>query len=183
MSRACYAMRVAAILVFAALAACDGQRGAAGGKTESTAAEEVALPAQLFVPTPPADAKPVAEVKKHAAVGDAVVLVGRIGGQLEPFVENRAMFLLADRSLPMCSDRGDDHCPTPWDACCEPREDITAKTTTIQVVDGQGKPIKRGLNNANGLKPLAEVVVKGTVALKPDEKTMVVNATAIYVKP
>ncbi len=183
MFRACCALRAAAILGLAVLAGCDGQRGAAGGKAENPAAAEVALPAELFVSTPPADAKPVADVKKQAAVGDAVVLVGRIGGQLEPFVESRAMFLLADKSLPMCSDRGDDHCPTPWDACCEPQQDITAKTTTIQVVDGQGKPLKRGLNNAKGLKPLAEVVVKGTVALKPDEKTMVVNATAIYVKP
>jgi hypothetical protein len=147
----------------------------------SPAAAEKALPATLWLTAAPADAKPVAEVKKSAKAGQDVVIFGRIGGGREPFVMGRALFMLADRSLPSCVEKHGPGCATPWDFCCEPKETVLASTTTIQVVGPDGKPAKLGLDGVHGLKPLAEVVIAGKVSSAGD--SVVIDATGIYVKP
>jgi hypothetical protein len=139
------------------------------------------LPASLWLTSAPADAKPVVEVKTSAALGQDVVLSGRIGGGKDPFVVGRAMFMLADPTLPSCIERHGPGCPTPWDYCCEPKETVLASTATVQVVDSDGKPLKVGLENEHGLKPLAAVVIAGKVSSVGD--SVVINATGIYVKP
>lgn len=144
------------------------------------AAAENALPAGLWLKAAPADARPVAEVKKSAQAGQDVVVFGRIGGRKDPFVAGRAMFMLADAGIPSCREKHEDGCPTPWDFCCEPKETILAGTTTVQVVDADGKPLKCSLGPEQGLKPLANVVVAGRIASAGDN--VVIDATGIYVE-
>ncbi|MEY4228517.1 MAG: hypothetical protein RLZ84_1109, partial [Actinomycetota bacterium] len=50
-------------------------------------------------------------------------LVGRIGGSEQPFMADRAMFVLVDPSVKLCGEDepGDDHCPTPYDFCITER--------------------------------------------------------------
>lgn len=116
--------------------------------------------------------------KAEAAAGDPIVLTGHIGGRANPFVDGRAMFTLIDLSLPVCVDA----CPTPWDACCETPEDITAASATIQVVGPDEKPLRVGLKGPDRLQPGQKVVIAGQVAQK-DDYTFVVNAERIAVTP
>ena len=143
-------------------------------------AGDAGLPAGVWLTAAPADAKPVAETKKSAAVGQEVVLFGRIGGGKVPFVEGRAMFMLADRSIPSCVEKHGPGCATPWDYCCEPKETVLAGTATVQLVGADGRPLKVGLEGVRGLKPLAEVVVTGKVSSAGEN--VVIDATGIYIK-
>jgi len=140
-----------------------------------------ALPQGLFLATTPADAKDVKDAKPTLKAGDKVVLVGRIGGSDEPFVAERAMFTLVDRRLKACGEGAEkDSCKTPWDYCCEAREEITANSATVQVLGADGQPAKAELNGVSGLKPLAVVTVVGTVA-KTKGENVVVNASGFFV--
>lgn len=137
-----------------------------------------ALPDGLFVkesiPTPLG----VKEAKQRTKQGDTVVLFGRIGGRPVPFVQGRAVFLLADETLPPCTDG----CATPWDFCCTPPNIIMEGLATVQVLGPDGKTLKTGLQSVNGLQPMAVVMVEGRV-VKKDMNVFVVNADRIYVKP
>lgn len=53
----------------------------------------------------------------------------------------------------------------------------------MQVVDKGGRPLRAALEGANGLKPLSQVVISGTVGPRPNEKVLVVNADWIFVAP
>jgi hypothetical protein len=144
-----------------------------------------ALPEGLFVTSAPADAKNIRDAKPAAKKKEVIVLRGRIGGSVNPFGENRAMFTLVDVRIPACGegDSKDDHCPTPHDMCCTPRSVLTANSATIQVVDEKGSLLKTSLKNVKGLIPLAEVTVKGTISQADGKAVLVINAAEIYVKP
>lgn len=127
----------------------------------------------------PGEATPVGEAKKTVKEGDAVRVVGRIGGRVKPMEVGSPVFLIVDKSVPHCGELPDDHCPTPWDYCCEPPDNLLANSATIQLVsaDGgmyQGDPISAGL------KPLDEVVIVGTVGPRPSDKVLTIRATGVY---
>jgi hypothetical protein len=137
----------------------------------------------MILSAPPADAKEVGAGKKDATKGAKVSLHGRIGGSKDPFVAGRAMFTLADVSLPPCSDNPEDGCETPWDYCCEPRDKITANTVTIRFLDSNGAILTGDLNGVHGLRPLADVTVQGQVSKESEGSNIVIDATAFYIKP
>lgn len=150
------------------------------GETAPSATKP-ALPADLFLKEEPANAKPVEEVKKTAKAGDRVIISGRVGGSKEPFVAKRAVLTLMGPGLPACGEGpAEDNCKTPWDYCCEPKEEILAHSATIQVVDQGGMPIKAELKDIEGIKELTKLVVVGDV-VRAEGKTLVVNAKNIYV--
>ncbi|MCA1960191.1 MAG: hypothetical protein LDL33_05305 [Desulfomonile sp.] len=133
-----------------------------------------ALPSDLFSKAAPGGAVGVGEARKSAVVGKTIVLQGVIGGMAASFSDKLAVFLLADKSLAACSDGcGKDFCGVP-------RDKLIANLAMIQVVDGTGKPLKATLHGVNGLKPSAEVTVKGIVA-KQDNNVLIVNARNIFV--
>jgi hypothetical protein len=138
-----------------------------------------ALPAGLMLAQAPADAKDVLALKQ-AKEGEQVILRGKVGGRVEPFVEGRAVFQVVDASLQSCKDIPGDTCPTPWDYCCD--ADVNKKSASIQVVGADGKPLRTGLKGVGGLKPLSEVTIKGTVAKAGETGPVIVNATGIHVK-
>jgi len=65
----------------------------------------------------PAGARGVIEVRAAAKDRDEVVVVGRIGGSANPWVEGRAAFSIVDPSIKSCADCGSDDCEKPWDYC------------------------------------------------------------------
>jgi hypothetical protein len=162
--------------------ATSSQSSPSGGNGSSAQQKaSPALPATLFLTAAPADARDVKAAKTGLKVGDEVTLRGRIGGSSQPFVDGRAVLTIVDKALPACSDNPDDNCATPWDYCCESRADILANSATVQVVDQAGQPLKIGLENAQGLNPLREIVVVGKVAQRDDAGVLVVNATGLFV--
>lgn len=152
------------------------QDGAAPAATASAQ-----LPEGMLLKEAPAGAKPIADIKKSAKAGDEVVLVGRVGGRVDPISKDRAILTVMDPSVTSCKEMPGDTCPTPWDYCCEERDSLVANSATVQVVDAAGKPITVGLEGVAGIKPLSELVVKGKVQ-QADGKVLIVNATGVFVR-
>lgn len=128
----------------------------------------------------PDAARPVGEVKKSAAEGEHVVIRARVGGRKSPITKDVGVFLVVDPSVPACDQIPDDNCPTPWDYCCEPKESMTANTATIQLLGADGKPLAIDLAS-QGLKPLQNVVIVGTVGPRPNDAVLVVNASGVHI--
>jgi hypothetical protein len=103
-------------------------------------------------------------------------------GVMKPFIDNRAAFVLGDNSvITPCSDMAEDHCATPWDACCDPNETRVDGTATVQIKDETGRVIRQGLEGVNGLAKLSSVKVFGTVDPASSPNTLIVNAETIDV--
>lgn len=129
---------------------------------------------------PEGDAQLIHVLRETAKEGDQVTVSGKIMGNSKPFVEGRAAFILGDTEvLTSCDEMPDDHCETPWDACCDSKEDKKRGTATIQVVDAEGRVLKEGLEGVGGLEKLATVTVTGKVAPGSSKDLLVINATAI----
>lgn len=165
--------------LFLALFGCDSKNNTSTETNKNTNQKNVSLPADLFLKDSPKEAKTISNLRKEGKSGEKITLTGYLGGRKEPFTENRAIFLLADnQTIPPCQDA----CDAPWDACCETPEDIAANVATIQIVDEKGAPLKISLKNQQGLKPMAQVIVQGTIQQK-DEHVFIVNAEHLYVQP
>jgi hypothetical protein len=140
------------------------------------------LPAGLFAGEEPVGARDVSEARKSGELkkGDTVVLRGRIGGSVQPFVPERAVFTLVGRGIPPCNENPGDKCRTPWDYCCETRADITANSATVRVSDGKGNPLRTDIKGRAGIKELSEMVVVGKVAVV-ERGALIVDAISVHV--
>ena len=146
------------------------------GPTQAT------IPAAFFTTERPTEVADLIQIKPTAAVGDSVTFLARVGGRVEPFVDGLAIFTVADPSLLSCELMGEeDHCPLPWDYCCEDSNGITAGSATIRLAGSAGDPIAANAEGAGGLEPLKFVVVEGVVNERNDEGLFVIDATQIWV--
>ena len=150
-------------------------------QTSSQASNQPEASPAWILASMPEDARPVGEVKASAIEGDTVAIRGRIGGRLEPIAADSAVFTIVDPAVVSCAEMGEDHCPTPWDYCCEPRESLNANNATIQLVDGAGRVMADTNPIAAGLDPLDEVVVVGTVAPRESPTVLTIRATGVYI--
>ena len=136
----------------------------------------------IFKPSPEGEIGQIHVIRKTAKPGDKLLIKGRVMGSVSPFVEGRAAFVLGDEELlTACSDKGDDDCKTPWDTCCDKKEDFRDGTATIQVVDADGRVLKEGVEGVEGLEKLSRVVIEGVVAEGSGPENLVINATGIQV--
>lgn len=165
------------------ISGCDKPPPPNASSHETAKSESASLPSQLFVSAEPAEARNVADAKKSAKEGEVVAIRGRIGGAEDPYVAERAIFTIVDKSLPHCGEmKMEGGCKTPWDYCCEPKDKLAENTATIQIVDSAGRPLKIDVSKNPRLKPTSEIVVKGKVAKKDGEKLLVIDASEIFVK-
>lgn len=170
---------IAATSIAFALSSC-------GDSTEEAAPEANASDPKLeaiFVEADPGNAVSVIEARKDVTPGNEVTLVGRVGGALNPFTEDYALFVLADNTLETCDRIPGDECPTPWDACCADPDVIKNSRLTVQVLGADSRPVEQSLKGVKGLKELDELVITGTVADTSTADNLIVNATSIYQKP
>lgn len=131
----------------------------------------------------PAAAQDVSGARKGEGAmrkGERVTLRGRIGGSMSPLVDNRAMFTLVGSGVQACNAVPGDGCKTPWDYCCETREDITANSATVRLVDAKGALLRTGLKGRAGIKELSEVIVSGVVS-QTGAGVLIVDADSIWV--
>ncbi|NQU20615.1 MAG: hypothetical protein HQ567_04980 [Candidatus Nealsonbacteria bacterium] len=136
--------------------------------------------AKYLLAEEPADAQEVCEVRKTAADGDEVVVVGRIGGEKDPWVEGMAAFRIADTSLKACNEREGDMCTEPWDFCCAPK--LADNIMLVKVVDATNKIVSSGAKDLLGVKELQTVVIQGT-AERDDVGNVTILAKGIHVRP
>ncbi len=139
----------------------------------------ISEPAAWLIDAAPEGAVPVGQVKPKAEEGQAVVLIGRIGGRATPIASDSSSFTIVDPVVPHCGQIPDDSCPSPWDYCCEPRANLVAHSATVQLVDAAGAPLETD-PIAAGLNPLDQVTVVGTVGARPSPEVLVIHATGIY---
>ncbi|MFK7769945.1 MAG: hypothetical protein AB8B55_22245 [Mariniblastus sp.] len=120
--------------------------------------------------------------REKIADGDEVVVVGRIGGSLNPWVKGRAAFYLVDPSLKACSDEKEDgeacSCTTPWDYCCETPK-LPAAMAFVQFEE-DGNIVKHDAKEIFGLEELETVVVKGKA--ERTEGNLIIHASSFFVR-
>ena len=170
-------LTLAIAIAAAALGGCEGAATSHPSSPNSTAeGSPISLPSDLFTDVSPDGAMTLLAARSSAQPGDEVTVSGKVGGRAAPFIGERAIFTLADESLEFCRDE----CAVPWDACCVPTEEIAAMSSTVQVVDAEGNPLRVGLEGQGGLAPAAHVTIRGTVA-EGQGDAFVINATQIHV--
>ncbi|MCZ6837345.1 MAG: hypothetical protein O7G85_16335 [Planctomycetota bacterium] len=169
-------------LSLSALIGCEQSPPTPVVTTPAPATTSVQLPTSFFASTEPADAVALIDIKTSAKPGDQVVFYARIGGRKKPFIENRAVFAVADASLVPCEQEDGEGCQTPWDYCCEGSDSLLKHMATIQIVDDAGQPLKLSLLSEHGLEPLKTIFVSGTVHQIDESGVFVVNADSIYVQ-
>ena len=163
------------------LAGCSEQNSTpTASEQASTSAAPVVDGTKFLLTAEPEGANDVIKVREDAGDGDDVVIVGRIGGSANPWVEGRAAFSIVDGSLKACSDIEGDSCPIPWDYCCETSKLPTA-TALVKVVDEEGALVKADARELLSVKELSTVIVKGK-AQRDDAGNLIVLASGVFVK-
>lgn len=128
----------------------------------------------------PSEAATVIEARENSKDGADVVLVGRIGGSANPWVEDRAAFSIVDPSLKACSDIPGDECKIPWDYCCETHK-LPTSTALIKFVDDDGRTLKSDSRELLSLKELQTVVVRGK-AKRDEAGNLTILANGLFVR-
>lgn len=130
------------------------------------------------VTSEPQGALEVGQARESVSDDEEVVLVGRIGGSAEPFVDGIAAFTIVDMKVPHCA--ADEGCPTPWDYCCTQNQ-VKDNIATVKVVDAQGNPVAKDARELLGVKELNAIVVHGK-AERDAEGNLALLADQVYVK-
>ena len=151
-----------------------------GGEQHTQAPAEAVDGSAYALTIEPTEAKTVIAARAECMDGDEVVLIGRIGGSVNPWIDGRAAFSVVDESLRACSDIPGDKCSKPWAYCCE-TDKLPTATALIKVVDEQGKLVAADAKSLLGVKELSTVVVQGK-AQRDDAGNLTVLASGIFIK-
>ena len=169
----------AALAMVAIFAGCNrGTPESAPDRSEAT--ETKADPTEFVLTDEPDGANDVIAARENSADGEDVVVVGRIGGSVNPWIDGRAAFSIVDSSLQACSDIPGDACPVPWDYCCA-TDKLPTATALVKFVDADGQLVKSDARELLGLKELQTVVVRGK-SQRDDSGNLTVLANGIFVR-
>lgn len=161
-------------LIVLTLAGCGQQQ-----MTSTEPSSPAVNSAQYLLADEPSGAEDVVKVREVAKDGDDIVIIGRIGGSVNPWIEGRAAFSIVDRSLRACSDIPGDTCPQPWDYCCE-TDKLPKATALVKIVDDHGNLLNTDTRELLKVKELATVVIRGS-AKRDDAGNLIVLANGVYV--
>lgn len=174
-------LALSAFVLTLALSACGG-----GESTEDTSASDDSLEstdpvAAFFADSAIPESQSLGKVLKTAKPGETVRVSGQIGGTEKPFGEGFAIFMLADESLTFCNEMAEpDHCPTPWDACCEDPQKIQENRTVVQFSNAAGEVIPVNLKGRHGLEELTRITVEGTLVQREQDGSLLIEGKRIY---
>jgi hypothetical protein len=149
----------------------------AAGCGGSLPASNRIVDAKYHLADEPANAVEILDAKEQAKDGEAVVVVGRLGGGVNPWIDGRAAFLLVDtRILPTCQDgeKCDENCL----ACAEA---MLSASTMVKFLDNDGKVLPVDARDLLGVKEQQTVVVRG-VANRDKAGNVSIAAEKIYVR-
>ncbi len=153
------------------------------GNEGSSQSSATPLPATVYLTAlPEATVKTVQAARAEVHEGEEIIVRGVVGGSKNPFGENRAIMTIIDDTLEKsCASEGD-HCPTPWDYCCTPRERLMASIATVRFVDTEGKPLEATIGADGRIKPFSTVVVRGKVATGSTPENLIIDAEQVFVE-
>lgn len=170
-----YAIVINVTMVLVLVAGC--------AKTES---EPVATydGSKFILATEPDSGQDIIAARENVKDADEVIVVGRIGGSLNPWVDGRAAFSIVDPSLLACSDEKEDgepcSCKTPWDYCCE-TDKLPNAMALVKFVENDGSVVKHDAREIFGVEELQTVVIKGT-AERDDAGNLTILASGMFVR-
>ncbi len=152
-----------------------GQNGDPNGDA-STSDGTAAAGSDYLLAVEPPGAMGVVEAREAVQHDDQVTVVGRIGGDANPFVKGVAAFTIVDLSLKPCSP--DEGCPAPWDYCCD-FDKLPSHKVMVKVVDQQGQLVAVDAKQLLGVQELATLVVRGR-AERDEAGNLTVLADGVY---
>lgn len=122
----------------------------------------------------------VIAARESAEDGAPLVLMGRIGGSANPWIDGRAAFTLLDASMTVVAkSEGSVEGELCMDDCCA-TERLNC-TTLVKVVDDQGRLVPVDSRKLLGLKKSNMVVVRGT-AKRDDRGNFVMLANGVFIR-
>jgi hypothetical protein len=169
---------VIVLLCCIALPGCGSSSSADTGSGMATA---VSIDAAKYVlADEPDGAVGVIAAREAAKNGEPIIVVGRIGGSTNPWVEGRAAFMLLDASVVVVANGAQSAAgEVCMDDCCA----ITraASTTLVKVVDDRGSVLPLDARKLFGIAANDMVVVQGKVS-KDDSGNFVILADGVHVR-
>lgn len=156
-----------------------------GGSSAADVSSQPLTPALLdgskyVLPDEPDGAIGVIAARESATDGEPIVIVGRIGGATNPWIEGRAAFMLLDASMVLVADGTEstegEIC---MDECCATER--AESTTLVKVVDDNGRVLAADARQLWGLAADDMVVVRGK-AKKDDNGNFVVMADGVHIR-
>jgi hypothetical protein len=166
-------------LWFCSLLGCGGDNA---GQSRSVGADAAPLVdrSQYLLSDEPEGAVGVITARENATDGEPVVLVARIGGRKNPWIEGRAAFTVIDASMAIVTDGAQsDANEVCMDDCCAALRN--GCTTLVKLVDQQQRVLPV---DARELLQAGEgdmVVVQGQVKRASDDEFSIV-ASGVYVR-
>lgn len=148
---------------------------------EPSASESSPLENIQLLEAKPSGALSVKAAREQLKPGDEAVVFGQVGGVDQPFLDGYAGFVLGDTGIMFCNEMGDDHCPTPWDACCEDTDKLKLLRASVQFVDAERQILPKSVKDFAGLEELSYVVVEGTVAAGSTPDNLIIEARSLYI--
>jgi len=127
----------------------------------------------------PGGAMGVIAARESAEDGKPLVMVGRIGGSANPWIEDRAAFMLLDASMTIAVEGEEAEGELCTGDCCS--NERLACTALVKVVDSQGNLISVDSRQLLGVRELDMVVVEGR-AQKDEKGNFVMLASGVYVR-
>ena len=109
-----------------------------------------------WLPEAPKEAVSVSEARAQSASSATVTVHGRVGD----FVASRAQFQLVDEHYQPCNSKPGDTCPTPWDFCCVPPDELARAVIVVEFRAG-AVPSTANLVGFHGFDHLASAIVTG----------------------
>lgn len=176
-----FLLGLSCLILCGALIGCSQETNPNASSPTSSASEVEEVDGSVFIlASEPEGAGDVISVRSEAGDGEQVLIVGRIGGSSDPWIEGRAAFTIVDQSLKACSDIPGDNCPAPWDYCCETSKLPTAMAL-VKFVDESGSVVKADAKGLLGVKELSTIVVKGQ-AKRDEAGNLTILASGVFVK-
>ncbi len=146
------------------------------GCGHATADVSQVVNSEYLLKAEPTGALDVIDLREQAQDGQAVVVLGRIGGGIAPWVDGRAAFMLVDeRVQPSC---GDEQC---GEGCAKCAQELADATTLVKFVDPAGKVLAVDARQLLGVQERQTVVIRG-VAHRDPAGSVSVSATGLYIR-
>jgi hypothetical protein len=134
-----------------ALFACGGDAPAKASLPKSD------VPESFYLASAPANPTTPLLLRTQPHDGQVVSVRGRA----MDFFNGLSAFRLIDSELKSCADAGEkDHCPTPWDYCCNDPKDVSAAVITVEL-KRDGQLLRSSVHGFHGLDHLMTVTVRG----------------------
>ena len=125
----------------------------------------------------PAGAIEVLDARDEAKDGEPIVLVGRLGGGLKPWIDGRAAFLLVDtRILPSCAEG--EQCEADCPDCSK---EMLAASAMVKILGDDGKVLPVDARELLGTEEESTVVVRG-IASRDASGNLSIEAEGVFVR-